>query len=891
LRAVYNTELVQTLFIALLSLLCDVGVLWFHWTRPPHPKFLMRTPRIISIKLHVLSGTVEILCGAAAWFVPDSSWLVAGQCLASCFHVATAIYQTPIVFGMQAFMIPAYMYCVGTKIYCTLDLVANYTCYYKVLRLFVVHSIYAWCRFFFVMFQAFHVLEDCRYTVAIMFAGMVCLPAVGPAVNLGACIFICAYMFLLSAFGSKAEVAMQMHENSRDMFSNEGFRGALSASSTCPFAEIKPDEYNGMVEELFRNLDSNGNGRLEVAEVKGMADKYRSPELLQGLELFLELHPKQASLTLDEFRASFLSKNTAAQAFRANVDKEHDEAVEEAGRGGADVPAAGDELLLKLANHRGGSHKWVLVQGLLYIAVAGIATSMHTPLYEVLCGTYSSNPGCELSASQRDVWRGVGVCGVYVGVLYVLSSSLVLSSVVLRLVFGGPPARYARVRLEPTETFAAHSVLARCVVLPALLAAWCLVLFETNAARFLGAVMGVADFLLGAATLVLLRRTRGAGTASLQGPPVAGEELWEGVGGNLVAHLTHFKAVHQWVLTQGCLYMVGGFAIGFCFPVVEAILGERFDGGAADFYRGMGLVVAHIGCMYVLMSTFKREGQLWLVTGGRAGCGVKMSPTEAFSVMSALSRALFFPAATAVCVLAKVLETEPAVHLMGGFAALEVSLAALTWLQHRLCQCGDGAFAIAKAAEALDQSLEGFQLKQARVIFDAIDTDGTGQLKVWEMGQLLSQYGMPLTDVRIVMEKFSSQGTIDLQTFRTHFKHLWQFQRQEMQTSFRELRVHRERSEALSAAYAEQDSRLGEPSSCFGCRRRVVGSAVTPVRSPSQRNSLIEVVPFQDVQEEGVAASEESAAKNRASGDGAPAGRAAAALTPPAAGSDEQHQG
>ena len=167
------------------STIFNVGVLLFHWTTAPHPKFLMRAPRNLSIRMHVLSGTVEILAWSLSWFWGvDSNMgvrttLTQIQVVASFVHAGTAAYQTPIVFGTQAVMVPAYVLCVAAKIWCGVDLWLNTACLRKSVRLYNVLSIYTWCRVFIGLFGRTLMFQDSLYSVSILFAGAVCLPSLG----------------------------------------------------------------------------------------------------------------------------------------------------------------------------------------------------------------------------------------------------------------------------------------------------------------------------------------------------------------------------------------------------------------------------------------------------------------------------------------------------------------------------------------------------------------------------------------------------------------------------------------------------------------------------------------------------------------------------------------
>jgi hypothetical protein len=180
----------------------------------------MRAPRKLSIRLHVLSGTTEIISWVIAWH-----WGLSGygagtfetrdnftrlQCLASLVHLATALYQTPIVFGTQAVMIPAYLGCIAAKFGCTVDLWNNVHCATKSVRLYNVLSIYTWCRVFIMLFGRSVMFQDSLYSVSILFAGAVCLPSMGPGMMCIAFLTIGTYQIAVFFFGSDHFKASQL---------------------------------------------------------------------------------------------------------------------------------------------------------------------------------------------------------------------------------------------------------------------------------------------------------------------------------------------------------------------------------------------------------------------------------------------------------------------------------------------------------------------------------------------------------------------------------------------------------------------------------------------------------------------------------------------------------
>lgn len=186
------------------------------------PKFLLRAPRKLSIRLHVLSGTTEIISFVVVWCwglggeaTEDAPWrmreqLTRVQCIASMVHLVTAVYQTPIVFGTQAVMIPAYLGCILAKSACTWDLWNNLNCARKCLRLYNILSIYTWCRVFIGLFGRTVMFQDSLYSVSILLAGAVCLPSMGPGMMCIAFLVIGTYQVTVYCFASDHVKASQL---------------------------------------------------------------------------------------------------------------------------------------------------------------------------------------------------------------------------------------------------------------------------------------------------------------------------------------------------------------------------------------------------------------------------------------------------------------------------------------------------------------------------------------------------------------------------------------------------------------------------------------------------------------------------------------------------------
>mmetsp|Transcript_11448 Transcript_11448/g.13126 ORF Transcript_11448/g.13126 Transcript_11448/m.13126 type:complete len:580 (+) Transcript_11448:329-2068(+) len=291
-RAYYDPFLVQQLCVGLLSMIVNFGVVYYHIIVPVHPKFQLRFARRWGMHIHVLSGLIEIFFGFSYWFVPGSvlsTWATV-QCIASFIHCITAYYQAPIVFGVQAFMVPAYVFVVTIKWICAINLLLNPLCYVRSLVLFNILSIYAWVRVFVATFLYLRIFMSSHYSVAILMAGAVCLPGAGPAMVLFGNMFI--FLYIISQrlyYGANSYTFLhQLNENTHNPFGNSMFRHLFKgAAGGCPFIGGNKDVEEAESEEridaylrpLFHSIDKAGDGVITVEEMKGFALNVKEPKL------------------------------------------------------------------------------------------------------------------------------------------------------------------------------------------------------------------------------------------------------------------------------------------------------------------------------------------------------------------------------------------------------------------------------------------------------------------------------------------------------------------------------------------------------------------------------------------------------------------------------------
>jgi Ca2+-binding EF-hand superfamily protein len=225
--------------------------------------------------------------------------------IASCFHLCTAMYQTPDVFGIKALMIPAYIICIVLRWWTTIDLLLNPTCYYKIMREYICLSIYTWCRLYFVVFFTMRIFEHNRYTISIVLAGFTCAPSCGPAFNLGIAMFAFGYLILVGFCFGEENKAWQLTETSGSMFKNPTFRGFLMAAKTMQVAEHHADESESDTPQtriarlLFQQFDKDKSGMLDYYEMSTLGATFGSGVLHDKVESYLKRHPASAHDGLD----------------------------------------------------------------------------------------------------------------------------------------------------------------------------------------------------------------------------------------------------------------------------------------------------------------------------------------------------------------------------------------------------------------------------------------------------------------------------------------------------------------------------------------------------------------------------------------------------------------
>jgi Ca2+-binding EF-hand superfamily protein/uncharacterized membrane protein len=295
----------QMLLAATVSVFFDTGVIYYHLSNPPHPKFVMLTSRKLSIYTHLISGIVEIVTGVIAFTVPtDSIQNTAAtiMSLASITHALTAYYQTAMVFGAKGIMTPGYLYAITLHITNAFRLFHNPSSVISLLTTFLMLHIYVWCRVFVYIFRAFNAFNGYHYTCSIMLSGALLFPyALGPIGNY-AFLFIAFVYCLLEAFLS----GKSGRDLARKLFVEHERYALLSHDSLNEWKETVTknaglDNDERMAREVFDAHDTNKSGKLGINELSKLINAMPVPDHVVAKVMANADVSGDGSLSFDEF--------------------------------------------------------------------------------------------------------------------------------------------------------------------------------------------------------------------------------------------------------------------------------------------------------------------------------------------------------------------------------------------------------------------------------------------------------------------------------------------------------------------------------------------------------------------------------------------------------------
>ena len=201
------------MLFAVISIFANFGILWYHWTTPPHPKFHVLARSRLFIRAHLVSGTINVVLPIVAFCTTDKDlmtvimWITVGF---DFVHLLTVIAQTPNVNGQRNLIVPAYQFISLIKLVSVSGLIwallKDNPKLYQVEKLewlwtvWANHQTYAWVRVWIMVLHLCQACRESRYTVSVLIAGTIGAgQAYGFTVMLALLFWVITYHFVLSS--------------------------------------------------------------------------------------------------------------------------------------------------------------------------------------------------------------------------------------------------------------------------------------------------------------------------------------------------------------------------------------------------------------------------------------------------------------------------------------------------------------------------------------------------------------------------------------------------------------------------------------------------------------------------------------------------------------------
>jgi CRP-like cAMP-binding protein/Ca2+-binding EF-hand superfamily protein len=306
-----------TWVLVVVSALANVVVIAYHYTIPAHPKFLMVPWRRWILRVHIISGSVELIAGLIACFTRNPTAAIVAGTAALFFHVPSAFFQTRIVFGSKAIMVPAYLLCIITHGFCAAMLLANPTSQMWAVNTFLVFNIYVWCRVYYYLFDLMKLFSSMKYSIAILAAGATMVPALfGSLGFLLLVTFIGAYIVLYRLIFIRDPAAYQdfVRERARDRIM-DGNPSVLWTKRRRPREVDDAD-----ARAWFSSLDSDQRGQLTPEALHKAIAPWRLPAL--SSEQFAQRILASGPITYERFKSELWSIGAIQQHARQTLSIE-----------------------------------------------------------------------------------------------------------------------------------------------------------------------------------------------------------------------------------------------------------------------------------------------------------------------------------------------------------------------------------------------------------------------------------------------------------------------------------------------------------------------------------------------------------------------------------------
>jgi hypothetical protein len=269
--------------LCIISSFFNMFVLFYHFTRAPHPKYVMLPQRRFAIYTHILSGGVEFTSCWTAFCTGNESVDKLAALAAILGHVPSAYYQTSIAFGAKALTVSGYLFTISLHLFCALHLFMEPSSTYWLLNMFLVHNIYVWCRIFYFFFSSVGVFKDSIYTNSILTSCLILFPAVlGVSANLLFLGYVATSIILYFAIvqPNEADRVRFISERSREILVSKDIHSNWLKEKT-RLLNIAKDTHlteHQKARQVFDLLDADKNGYIDGEEINSLLKDWQTAE-------------------------------------------------------------------------------------------------------------------------------------------------------------------------------------------------------------------------------------------------------------------------------------------------------------------------------------------------------------------------------------------------------------------------------------------------------------------------------------------------------------------------------------------------------------------------------------------------------------------------------------
>ena len=274
---VRNTS-VGFLLAAILAIIGNIRIIHYHATIPPHPKFMLMPERKFWVRVHAITGSLEVILGIIAWITLDKNLALITAFIAIFGHVPSAYFQTPGVFGTRGIMVPSYYAVVTLHLYCAIRLVMEGGDIVWLERTWMALQAYAFVRIYGLLINNSGTFKESIYTVSVVLAGATITPFImGPAGPITILFVVLIYLgfYKLIMKTNKEDWQHLFEEKERRSLIDPQMRSLWIARHLTTGLQGSSVENARIV---FSHLDRNNCGSLTLEEVEILLKEWGASE-------------------------------------------------------------------------------------------------------------------------------------------------------------------------------------------------------------------------------------------------------------------------------------------------------------------------------------------------------------------------------------------------------------------------------------------------------------------------------------------------------------------------------------------------------------------------------------------------------------------------------------